>query len=59
MHNSYVRPILENCIQLLCLHLVQNIDMLEKVQKQATKIIPGIRFIPSPGLPVTQHAKKS
>ena len=46
MYNSYVRPILENCIQFWCPYLVQNIDMLEKVQKRATKMIPGIRFLP-------------
>ena len=43
LYKAIVRPHLEYCIQALSLYLRKDIDMLEKIQKRATKLIPGLR----------------
>ena len=43
VHRSYVRPYLEYCIQFWKPINVKVADMLEGVQRRATKLIPNLR----------------
>ena len=43
LYTAIVRPHLEYCIQAWRPYLRNNVDMLDKIQKRATKLIPGLR----------------
>ena len=43
LYKAIVRPHLEYCIQAWSTYLTEDIDMLEKIQRRATKRIPGPR----------------
>ena len=43
MYKAIVRPHLEYCIQPWSPYLRKDIDMVEKIQRRAIKLIPGLR----------------
>ena len=45
LYKAIVRPHIEYCIQAWNPHLRKDVDMLEKIQKRATKLIPELRDV--------------
>ena len=41
-----IRPLLEYCVQVWSPHKLMDIDLLERVQRRATKIVPALRNLP-------------
>ena len=46
LYKMYVIPHLEYCIQVWSPYLAKDIDLLEKVQRRATKLLPSLFDLP-------------
>jgi len=46
LYKTYIRPHIENCIQAWSPYYAKDIDMLEKIQHCATKLIPQLANLP-------------
>ena len=46
LYKMYVRPHLEYCIQVWSPYLAKDIDLLEKVQRRSTRLLPSLRDLP-------------
>ena len=42
----YIRPNMEFCIQAWSPYMVKDIEVLEKVQHRATRMVPGLKRLP-------------
>ena len=45
LYKAIVRPHFEYCIQPWRPYLMKDVDMLAKIQRRATKLIPGLRHL--------------
>ena len=43
LYKTYIRPNLEFCIPAWCPYLSKDIEVMEKVQRRATKMVPGLK----------------
>src|SRR6266496_3704942 len=48
LYKALVRPRLEFCVQAWCPHLRKDIDLIERVQRRATKLIEGLKDMSYP-----------
>lgn len=46
LYKTFIRPNLEHCIQLWSPFLRKDIDLMERVQRRATKIVPQLKHLP-------------
>ena len=48
LYTTYVRPHLDFCVQAVGPYMRQDFSALEKVQRRATKLVRGLKFLPYP-----------